>query len=308
MSGVLVTGAGGFVGRPVLRALAGGPDQLHALSRSSEPAPIEGVTWHQLDLGDGAAVRSLLNELRPERLVHLAWYVEHGQFWAAPENVQWVEWSLRLLRAFIAAGGRRAVMLGSCAEYDWTAAASPLHETRSRIDPGTLYGVSKDALRRVASALAERERVELAWGRLFFLYGPAEPPARLFASVVGALLEGDRVQTTNGTQRRDFLHVDDVGRAVAELLSSDVTGPVNIASGEPIAIGEVLDLIGDALARPELIERGARPEVPGEPSLLVADTARLQGEVGFHPRLSLAEGLAATIAATRVARGAPDAT
>ena len=57
--------------------------------------------------------------MAPTHLLHLAWYAEPGLFWRSPENLRWVEASLRLLRAFAEHGGQRAVMAGSCAEYAW---------------------------------------------------------------------------------------------------------------------------------------------------------------------------------------------
>ena len=284
MARVLVTGAGGFVGVPTVAALVHRGEEVHALSTRQAPPPLPGVQWHRADLGDAEAVERLLSDLRPERLVHLAWYVEHGLFWEAPENEMWVERSMGLLRAFTAAGGRRAVLLGTCAEYDWACAGEPLHETRSPLAPSTLYGTAKDALRRAAGAYAQDEGVELAWGRLFFLYGPREAPGRLVSSVIRALLAGDHVPTTSGVQRRDFMHVEDVGRALAALLASSAEGPVNIASGRDVAVSEILDLIAAAVGRPELVQQGALPDREGEPPLLVADVARLREEVGFRAR------------------------
>ena len=158
-----------------------------------------------------------------------------------------------------------------------------------------MYGVTKDALRRVSSAYAEREGLELAWGRLFFLYGPREDPGRLVASVIRSLLAGNAVEVTAGKQRRDFLHVEDVAGALVALLESTVCGPVNIASGRPTAVADVVDRIGELIGRPELVLRGALPDRSDEPPLLVADVARLRDEVGYRPRWGLTDGLADTI-------------
>jgi nucleoside-diphosphate-sugar epimerase len=294
MSRVLVTGATGFVGLPVVTELARGGEEVHAITTRPSPPEVPGVRWHRADLGDDSVHDSLIGEIAPDQLVHLAWYVEHGRFWDAPENVLWVERSLRLLRAFARAGGARAVMLGTCAEYDWSTAGAPLSEYGSALAPATLYGVAKDALRRVASAYAEQEEFELAWGRLFFFYGPRENPGRLVSSVVRSLLAGEAVDTTSGEQRRDFLHVEDVVGAVVALLRSPVVGSVNIASGEGTAVAEVVDRIAQAIGRPDLVRRGGLPDRP-EPSLLVADIARLRDEVGYRPRWGLAEGLADTV-------------
>jgi nucleoside-diphosphate-sugar epimerase len=295
VSRVLVTGASGFVGRPLVRSLVQAGEEVHALTIPGVPMPDEdGVRWHEVDLLDRGRVAETIAELRPERLVHLAWYVAHGSYWSSPENARWVAASLDLLRAFAETEGRRAVLVGSCAEYEWGGEAD-LDEGDSALRPATLYGVCKDGLRRVAEAYAGQVGLELAWGRLFFLYGPHEQSARLVPAVIRALLAGEPVETSAGTQVRDFMHVEDVAAALAALLCSEVTGPVNIASGREVAIAEILDRIGELTDGVELIDRGARPLAPGEPQRIVADVRRLSREVGFEARISLADGLASTV-------------
>ena len=173
-------------------------------------------------------------DVEPEVLLHLAWYVEPGRFWTAPENVRWVEASLALLRAFAGAGGRRAVVAGTSAEYDWHAVGARCNEQRTPLRPATLYGAAKHALHTVAAPYAEQAGFELAWGRIFFVYGPGEPEGRLVPSVGRALLAGRRVPTTRGDQVRDFMHVEDVAAAFAALADADATGAVNVASGDPV--------------------------------------------------------------------------
>ena len=295
MSRVLVTGASGFVGRPLVRSLIESGNEVHALTIPGGPQPEQaGVQWHEVDLLDHGSAARVVELVGPQSLVHLAWYVAHGRLWSALENVQWVEASLRLLRAFGDAGGRRAVIVGSCAEYAW-GGAEDLDELDSPLRPEGLYGVCKDALHRVASAYAAEAGVALAWGRLFFLYGPHEQTQRLVPAVIRPLLAGERVATTRGTQVRDFMHVDDAAAALSALLDSDATGPVNIASGRAVSIAEVLDLIGELTGGAELIDRGARPLPPEEPPRIVARVQRLSREVGFEGRISLADGLASTV-------------
>ncbi|HEX4435953.1 MAG TPA: NAD(P)-dependent oxidoreductase [Solirubrobacteraceae bacterium] len=295
MSRVLVTGASGFVGVPLLSELVALGAEVHAVHSRGDVAPIEGVSWHRVDLADEAAVTALLAATRPERLAHLAWYVEHGRFWSSPENVVWVEHSLGLLRAFAAAGGRRALLLGTCAEYDWSGVRGPLRELGSPLRPATAYGTAKDSLRHLAEIYTASFDIELAWARLFFMYGPREQPARLVPAVIRGLLAGEPMPTSGGEQVRDFLHVRDVGGALAALLCSEVTGPVNIASGIGTKVREVIAEIASQVGRPELVRYGALPERLDEPPLLVADIERLRREVGFESRIGLAEGIAETI-------------
>jgi nucleoside-diphosphate-sugar epimerase len=115
------------------------------------------------------------------------------------------------------------------------------------------------------------------------------------ASVIRRLLAGERAPTSEGSQVRDFLHVEDVAAAFVALLESDVQGPVNIASGKPVAVGDLVTSIARRLSRLDLLDRGALPTPGGEPPLLVADVQRLDHEVGWRPRYDLESGLEQTI-------------
>jgi nucleoside-diphosphate-sugar epimerase len=295
VSRVLVTGASGFIGLPLAQLLIANGEEVHALStRTPGELGVSAVRWHHCDMLEPDSLERALEEVQPDRLVHLAWNVSHGRFWSAPENLEWLQASLRLLRAFVNVGGRRALLVGSCAEYAW-GGERDLEEHRSALEPQGLYGVCKDSLRRVAAAYAQETGLELAWARLFFLYGPREQPERLVPAVIRSLLTGQRVATSAGTQVRDFMHVGDAAAALLALLQSDVVGPVNIASGRAVSVAEVLDIIATITAGADLIDRGARASDTSEPPRIVGSVERLVQEVGFQPKLSLTDGLAATI-------------
>ena len=286
---VLVTGATGLIGSRVVGPLVASGFEVHAVARDV-PADAPGdVTWHAADLLDDAQRAGVVQRAGATHLLHLAWYAEHGRFWEAPQNVAWTAATVRLAQEFAAAGGRRAVVAGSCAEYEWGAAGVLAEDAVVR--PATLYGTCKDATRRVAERLVP----QLAWGRVFFLYGPGEHPARLVASIARAVVAGERAPLSAGTQRRDFLHVDDVAGAFAALVASDVTGPVNVGSGDAVSVLEIARAIAEAGGRPDLLDVGALKQRPGDPPQIVADVARLRDEVGWTPQIRLREGLAATV-------------
>jgi nucleoside-diphosphate-sugar epimerase len=279
---VLVTGATGFIGRHAVPLLAERGYEVHAVGSKDA------------DLLDPAAADALVNRVQPSHLLHFAWYAVPGKFWTAPENAAWVEASMRLLRAFASAGGERATMSGSCAEYEWSG-TGVLSERDTPLRPATYYGACKQALASAGGRLAAEQGLGFAWGRIFFVYGPYEQPGRLVSQVAEALVKGEPAPTSEGTQRRDFLHARDVAAAFVALLDSDVEGPVNIGSGEAVAIRDLVALIGEAAGRPALARFGEIPQRPGDPPLIEADVGRLRDEVGWRPAVSLEEGIRETV-------------
>jgi nucleoside-diphosphate-sugar epimerase len=265
---------------------------VHVASRCSAMARGSEVV-HQLDLMDMEAVRALLQRLRPSHLLHLAWVTEPGLFWRSPDNRAWLEASVALFEAFAGSGGNRFVGAGSCAEYDWSAPI--LDEATTPLCPATPYGLAKNTARERIEAKAEDLGVSFAWGRTFFLYGPGEKQGRLVGDVIRSLLRNQAVDTTQGLQVLDYMHVADVGAAYASLTASDVQGAVNIASGKARPVHNLLQIIGDITGRGDLIRRGARPNAAGQPDRLEAVVTRLGREVDFLPRLSLEQGLRQTV-------------
>jgi len=94
---------------------------------------------------------------------------------------------------------------------------------------------------------------------------------------------------------RDFLHVEDVAEAVWAIARSPVTGAVNVGSGEPVTVRELVETIATIVGRPDLLEFGAIPERPNDPQIVCADNRRLREECAWHRRRSHVEGLRDTI-------------
>lgn len=253
----------------------------------------ERAKLHPVDLLDRDARDALIADLSPDRLVHLAWYLEPGQVWSSLENVRWVEASLGLLREFAAAGGSRAVLAGSFSEYGPGAARSIGEATP--LLPSNLYGICKAALGQMAHASAAPLGIEVAWARIFSAYGPGEHPKRLVASVVRNLLAGHEAPCSHGRQIRDYLPTMDIADAIVAVLNSELLGPVNVGSGEEVTLRELIETTAGIVGRPDLLRFGEVIPPPDDPPCLVADVARLRDEVGWSPQFSLVEGLEHTI-------------
>ncbi|MDZ4131743.1 MAG: NAD(P)-dependent oxidoreductase [Dethiobacteria bacterium] len=294
MKKVMLTGARGFIGAHCLCALVDKGFEVHAVSsKGSYNGYTQQITWHHADLHNSEHILRLMAEVRPEYLLHLAWDVTHGVYWSSLENLRWVRAGLSLLQAFIDAGGRRSLMVGSCAEYDWNYGYCT--EGLTPLKPTTLYGTCKDALHKVTAAASREAGISSAWGRFFYLYGPGEHEGRLVPAVIKALLKGEEAHCTQGDQIRDYLYVKDAAGALTALLESEVEGPVNIAAGRPIVLRELIEATASQVGRPDLVRLGALTAGKDDPPLLLANTRRLNEEVGWLPQYRLQQGLQETV-------------
>lgn len=288
---VLLTGASGFIGQHVLAALRQQGIDPVVVGRTPVPN-VATENFIQADLLTQQDFSGLVRAARASHLLHLAWYAEHGKYWTSPLNLRWVEATVRLAEAFYEGGGQSIVAAGTCAEYDW--ASGYCREDASPLAPATLYGVTKDATRRLLMALAERHQRSCAWGRIFFPYGRGEPATKLVPALEQVFRGRQAAFGVNAQSYRDFLHASDVASAFLVLLKAGVHGACNISSGEPVRLRElVVELArlcgGDARAVLEL-----EPARKNEPALVVGDGSRLRA-LGWQPKLSLAEGLRASL-------------
>ena len=311
---VVVTGAGGFIGRWSVPALLASGYEVHAVLSAARdtgvPEQLHGAVVHRDNLLRPASIDALMQRIRPTHLLHFAWIAQPGVYWNSPENFLWLEASEYLLHRFHAVGGRRVVMAGSCVEYDWSKpgvfdeVAGPFADDAAPAMPA--YAACKLRLQRVLAQFCAQRQLSSAWGRIFFQYGPYEHPERLVASVIQSLLLGREALCTHGRQVRGFMHVADVGAAFAAVLRANVEGAVNVGSGEGIALAELIQKVAQKIGRPDLVRLGARA-AQLEPPLVLPAVRRLREECAWQPRFDLDEGLAHTIGwwRTRLAVATP---
>lgn len=281
---VLVTGGTGFLGRHVLRSLATHGIECVVIGRT----PVPGHPFLACDLLAAADHRLLLASARATHLLHLAWYTEPDRYWTSPLNLRWVDASLRLIEAFHDAGGQHVVVAGSCAEYDW--AGAYCREDAPTGDPASLYGVAKDALRRMAIALADARGFTVAWGRVFQPFGPGEHSRRLIPSLIDIFLKKRPPIAVNADIWRDFIYAADVAEAFVTLLRHGSSGVWNISTGQPIQIAAVVTEIARLCgADPRIVlDLPASGRTPAP--LLVGDNRKLAA-LGWTPTASLTQGL-----------------
>jgi UDP-glucuronate decarboxylase len=287
---LMMTGVSGFIGRAVIPLLAN--IEVHAITRQQLDTHNSSVHWYELDLFDSQQVDRLIADVQPTHLLHLAWEARPGIYWTSLDNYRWVSASQHLLQAFQQNGGVRAVIAGTCAEYDWRYGYCVENETP--LSYATPYAACKSSLYSMLMSFAKQTQLSLTWGRIFFPYGTHENSKRLIPYVIQSLLNNESARTSHGEQFRDFLHITDVASAFVALLKSEVEGAVNIGSGEPVRLKQIIHAIADILDAHHLLQIGAVAATDEAP-MVVASVRRLQQEVGWTPTYSLSVGLTETI-------------
>lgn len=269
MKHIFVTGASGFVGRQVVKALAARGHRVTAVLRQGRALP-EGYRADGMietaDLFAETAEWWRERLLNADAVVHAAWYVEPGKYLDSPRNLDCVRGTLTLAQGAAAAGVRHVVGIGTCMEYSLPG---------DRLDVGhplaaeTLYAAAKLSLFHLLGQYLAGTGTEFSWCRLFYLYGEGEYPARLVPYVHARLQKGETVKLSAGTQLRDFLDVAEAGRQIATVVETGQTGPVNICSGRAITIRQLVEGIADDYGRRDLLEFGTAAIHPKDPVAVV---------------------------------------
>jgi nucleoside-diphosphate-sugar epimerase len=297
---VFVTGATGFLGTHLARALVSAGARVHALRRSASATtrlPCEGITWHEGDLTDAESLRAALRSSEPEVVFNLAAY---GTTYDQKDDERAyrvnVEGSWNLWRA-LEGMECRLVHAGTCGEYG-VARGQVTEDHVCR--PTWFYPATKNAAVVMLSTLAGQSKREVVSLRPFGPYGAADYSNRVVPSVILSLIKGEEVRVTAGEQLRDYAHVGD--HVNAFLLAA--TRPLaragaiyNVGSGEVVTLRHLIESIARAVGAGaiDLVRFGALPYRDTEVWEMCCDITAARTELGYSPRVALDEGIAETV-------------
>ena len=272
MSGVvLITGATGFVGRQVLRALGDQGAQVRLVVRDEKQLALVGRECvESLVLSPDIFVEDASWWAKACRgvdiVIHVAWYAEPCKYLQSAKNLDCLIGTLQMAKGAVQAGVRRFIGVGTCFEYELS---SGTLSAESPLQPLTPYAGSKAAAFMALAQCLPQQGVEFAWCRLFYLYGEGEDARRLVPYLRTNLAAGQPVKLASGKQIRDFLNVREAGQMIAETAMGQQQGPVNICSGIPITVRRLAEQIADEYGRRDLLDFGARPDNLIDPPCVV---------------------------------------
>ncbi len=239
---ILVTGASGFIGNYVVKALLAQGHEVTATTRSLEKNKqkswFSGVDCKELDLARiPDEVFTYLN--RPERIIHLAWggLSNYNDTIHTERNYQE---SITFLKKMIEQGANHLLVAGTCFEYGLT--EGELTENTPPA-PVTEYGKGKNMLRITLENTFKNTPVIFQWARLFYMYGEGQAPSSLYSQINKAIANKDKIfNMSKGDQIRDFLPVEQVAQKLVDLaLSVNKSGIMNICSGNPRTVSSLVE-------------------------------------------------------------------
>lgn len=290
----LLTGGSGFVGGYLLPLLDNYVSTVSITHNHKKNLNAHKCTWYTVDLLKLDNFTQLISEIQPDYLIHLAWSLPHQSYWTSKANVTWLQQSMKLINAFLQAGGKHIHIAGTCAEYDWNE-PMPLYENLSSIKPRGKYGKCKNALRVFATRQCVKYKATLGWYRIFWLYGNGQDESKFIPGLIASLLAGKAAECKASNLKRDYIHVQDAAKLIFKGIRSNFNGIVNIGSGTGAPLGLIALKIARLLGRDDLLTFTNRNTFKDEPEIIYASTNLQQRLFTDGPIYSLDDGLKKTI-------------
>jgi len=309
---VLVTGAGGFVGPHLARALSADGARVVGLGIEPRPGGVPLDDWYAVDLREAEPVAQAVADARPEAVVHLAGQSSAGRSFADPAGTFQANvlgtWSL-LDAVRRGAPRARVLVVGSSEVYGPQPEGSRAGEDTA-FAPVSPYAVSKAAAEAVAEAHARGHGLDVVRVRAFSHAGPGQAPHFVlpgFAQQIAAIEAGHAkpvLRVGNLEVTRDLSDVRDMARAYVALLARGERGTAyNVCRGEGVRLTEVVRRLV-ALARVAVrVEPDPARLRPADVAWLVGDPSRIARDTGWRAEIPLERTLADVLEEWR---GRPD--
>lgn len=293
---VLVTGASGFIGSHLCRALSKAGSEVHAVSRKPH-AGEQPVRWWQGDLADFDATRRLLAAIRPDVIFHLT-----GHAWGAPG----LEHVLPTLRSDLTAAVNVLTVATELktGRIILTASLEEPQSSDPELVPASPYAAAKWASGAYARMFHKLYQTPATVVRIYMAYGPGQPDQKLIPYVIRSLLNEETPKLSSGQRLIDWIYIDDVidGLLAAAQAKGTEGRTIELGSGTLVSIREVVEELVRLSAPRVGPSFGALRSRPVEP-VRAANIQDTYDRIGWRPLTPLAKGLELTVQWFKTRRG-----
>ncbi len=283
---VLVTGGAGFIGSHLsYHFLKEGSEVLildNLFVGNKEFIP-EGALFKKIDIRS-ENLADIINEFEPDVIVHLAaiHYIPYCN--ANPEET--FDVNVMGTRNLLEAISEDVDILFASSAAVYPPTNGPL--TEDLYGPIDIYGKTK----LVGEDLVRMNCENAIIARLFNVYGPDDTNPHVIPEIIEQIKAGNlQIRLGNLTPKRDYIHIDDVCKAIITLLKSGNEGVYNVGSGIEYSVKEIIEIISEILNKEIKIIQDVKRIRKLEREHLLADIKKIEDEVGWYPKINIENGL-----------------
>jgi nucleoside-diphosphate-sugar epimerase len=294
---ILIVGGTGFIGKHIVKEALVRSLQVTIISKNHRALSdrIKDVEYLTTDISKQDNLYNQLKDRAFQYVINLGGYVDHSNYSSGGDMVFNVHFNgtKNLINCINKDSLKSFIQIGSSDEYGANVAPQNESQRESPISP---YSFAKTSTTHFLQMLYRTEHFPVIVLRPFLVYGPGQGMERFIPQVIKGCLEGKKFPTSEGKQLRDFCFIGDFVQSIfCSIDNTKAFGEViNIASGEPISIKNVVTKIQDIITTgsPQFGEAAYRS---GENMELFADIKKAKKLLNWQPKISLEEGLKKTI-------------
>ena len=271
---VLVTGAGGYIGRHVVTALCDMEAHVVAVSSHTDGIdPRAEVIARDIFSGSENIFRELGS---PDVCVHMAW--RDGFKHNSDAHMDNLPKHYAFIRDMVAGGLKQLAVMGTMHEIGYHEGAV---DENTPCNPISMYGIAKDALRRSTFLLLKDKDICLQWLRAYYIYGDDSKNSSIFSKLLQAAARGDeKFPFTSGKNLYDFIHVETLAKQIAACaMQTEVEGIINCCSGEPVSLADMVERFIREHDLHITLEYGAFPDRPYDSPGIWGDSKKIQSVI-----------------------------
>lgn len=297
---VLITGGAGFIGANLTRKLIKLDYDVNLLIRSSTDLwrlkeILPQIKIHKTDILNKQKLSEKVKSINPSIIIHLAThtkYRNHQDFEQMAETN--IMGTLNLLDASKNINYSLFINTGSSSEYGTK--NDPMRET-DLLEPISFYAATKASATLLCQVFAKQYGKPIATLRPFSAYGPHEEKDRFIPTIIKAIIDNKPIKLTSGSQRRDFIYIDDIVDiyiktiAAEKELSEQI---LNMGTGTEYTNDEVVEILFKVTGKKVPIEKGAFPKRLWDTPHWVANISKTKRLLNWSPSFTLEKGLMAT--------------